>query len=328
MKNQLRAFFCAAGLLWAGAATAQNTVPNASFDNWENRPLSNERPQGWLTSDDILYQLLGDFLTPRATRLIEKVSETHSGPSAALLTPKNITVVGFGSRPVPAILLLGDRFRVSIEDLANPASLADITRSRGVPFTGRPTQLNFWYVFAGAPTDQANVAVILTKGNLKNGGFTVGGGTTTMPLTSSTTEYTRFTLPITYTSEVAPDSIRMGFSIGGNQVFSSGAAMAIDDISFSTITATANPTVAGSLSVYPNPSTNGLFSLASLQNPGVATAPLSVTDALGKVVVRQAAAPASAANGRQLDLRGRPAGVYLLRLDTPEGVVVRKLQVQ
>ncbi|OUJ71946.1 hypothetical protein BXP70_20205 [Hymenobacter crusticola] len=165
---------------------------------------------------------------------------------------------------------------------------------------------------------------------MKNGGFIVGAAssTTTNLITPGTTTYKQFSVPITYTSTEAPDSLRLGFSVGGNQVFSSSAALTIDDVSFSFTTANASPAVAATLSVYPNPSSNGVFSLASLQKASVATAPLSVTDALGKVVLQQAAAPASAANGRQLDLRGKPAGVYLLRLDTPEGVVVRKLQLQ
>jgi len=334
MKNRLRALFCAAGLLWAGTSTAQSTIPNAGLDTWETRPLSNERPQGWLTADDILYQLLYPTLgifTPNATRLVTKTSDAHGGSFAASLVPKNITVPVIGTKPSPAILLLGDRFRVTLDELlSNPEAIADISRSRGVPFTGRPTQLTFWYKFAGTSTDQAQVAMVLTNGNIKTGGTIVGSASSsaTNIILPGTTTYTQFSVPITYASTLTPDSLRLGFSVGGNQVFSTSAALTIDDVAFSTVAATANPAVAASLSVYPNPSTNGLFSLASLQEPSVATAPLNVTDALGKVVLQQAAAPTSAANGRQLDLRGQPAGIYLLRLDTPQGIVVRKLQLQ
>jgi hypothetical protein len=302
MKNRLRTFFCACSLLWAGTAVGQNTLPNASFETWETRPLSNERPQGWFTADDIINQVF-----------------------AAQLTPKTISTL-LGSRAVPSILLLGDRFRVSILDLTDPSALADLTRTRGIPYTGRPTQMSFWHKFAGTTADQAQVILVLTKGNLNSGGRIVGSGTASF--IAGNTTYTRFTMPITYASTEAPDSLRIGFVVGADQRFSSSAAYTVDDISLSTVTATASPAVAAALNVYPNPSTNGLFSLASLQKPSVATAPLSVTDALGKVVLQQAAAPTSAANGRSLDLRGLPAGVYLLRLDTPEGIVVRKLQLQ
>ena len=333
MKNRLRALFCAAGLLWAGGATAQTALPNAGFETWQSRPLNNERPEGWLTADDILYQLLSSPLplTPNATRLVTKSSDKYTGSSATQLAPKNITVLG-STRPLPSILLLGSKFRVSVQEiLTNPESLADINRLRGIAYTARPAQLTFWYKFAGTSTDQAQVALALSKGNLNtNSGFIVGTASSTASnvITPGTTTYRQFSVPITYISTEAPDSLRLGFSVGGNQVFSSTAALTIDDVVLSTTTANANPAVATSLSVYPNPSTNGLFSMASLQKPSVATAPLSVTDALGKVVLQQAAAPISAADGRQLDLRGKPAGVYLLHLDTPEGVVVRKLQLQ
>lgn len=327
MKNHLRTLLCAAGLLYAGGATAQNTIPNAGFETWQTRGnllYRFDSPQGWLTADDVLYQLLSSSAA-LAPRLATKSGDKYAGSSAIQLAPK--VALGYN---IPSVLLLGDRFRVTLDDLNNPASITDITRSRGIPFTARPTQLSFWYKFAGESTDQAQVALALSKGNLKTTGFLVGSGGSVSPnlLTPGTTTYKQFTLPIAYSVADAPDSLRLGFIVGGNQTFSSSATLTVDELVFSTITANANPAVAGALSVYPNPSSDGVFSLASLQNPGVATAALSVTDALGKVVLQQAAAPTSEANGRQLDLRGKPAGVYLLRLNTAEGVVVRKLQLQ
>jgi len=327
MKNHLRTLLCAAGLLCAGGANAQSTVPNAGFETWQSRGSGLYRfdsPQSWLTSEDVLYQVLG-LGALAVPRLTSKTSDKYTGSSAAQITPK----VASG-QSIPAILLLGDRFRVSLTDLSNPASITDITRSRGVPFTARPTQLSFWYKFAGESTDQAQVALALSNGNLKTTGFLVATGGSVSPnlIMPGTTTYKQFTFPLVYTAADTPDSLRLGFIVGGNQVFSSSASLTVDELVFSTVAANASPAVAGALSVYPNPSSDGIFSLASLQKPGVATAALSVTDALGKVVLQQAAAPTSEANGRQLDLRGKPAGVYLLRLNTAEGVVVRKLQVQ
>jgi hypothetical protein len=103
----------------------------------------------------------------------------------------------------------------------------------------------------------------------------------------------------------------------------------VDDITLPlTVTANRNPQLDAALVLYPNPSSNGDFSLASLQKPGIATAPFTITDAAGRVVQRQGAAPVSAASGRLVSLHGQPAGVYLLRLDTAEGTVTRKLLIQ
>ena len=312
MKNRILTFFFATTLLWAGTVTAQNTLPNASLDTWVSRN-GYEAPQEWVTSDDVLAQLG----TAGLVRTVAKTTDVRAGAFAALLTPKRVPFVNLA---VPAGLLAGKRFRYSATDPAN------VNNFGGVPYTLRPSSLSFWYKFAGTTADKTQVVLALTKGNLSSGGTVVGSGTVTLP--AGVTTYTQYTLPITYASAETPDTLRLGFIVGADQMFSSSAAFAVDDISLALTTATASPAVAAALSVYPNPSTNGLFSLASLQRPGLATAPLSVTDALGKVVVQQGAAPGSAANGRSLDLRGLPAGVYLLRLDTPDGTVVRKLQLQ
>jgi hypothetical protein len=141
--------------------------------------------------------------------------------------------------------------------------------------------------------------------------------------------YTRINLPITYTSTEVPDALRIYFVAGTGASPSTTASLFVDDITLPlTVTSSRNPQLDAALVLYPNPSSNGDFSLASLQKPGVATAPFTITDAAGRVVQRQGAAPASAASGRLISLHGQPAGVYLLRLDTREGTVTRKLLIQ
>ncbi|WP_165768257.1 T9SS type A sorting domain-containing protein [Hymenobacter amundsenii] len=104
----------------------------------------------------------------------------------------------------------------------------------------------------------------------------------------------------------------------------------LDDVQLvGTVTsARAGTTAPAALQVYPNPSASGEFSLASLTDAALATAPLTITNATGRQVLRQGAAPASAAAGRLVDLRGQRGGVYLLRLETAAGPIVRKLVIQ
>ena len=52
-------------------------------------------------------------------------------------------------------------------------------------------------------------------------------------------------------------------------------------------------------------------------------APLSVLDATGRVVHREAAPPLATA--RLLDLHDLPPGIYTVQLLTAQGLVVRKL---
>ncbi len=74
-------------------------------------------------------------------------------------------------------------------------------------------------------------------------------------------------------------------------------------------------TEAAAVSVYPNPSATGVFTLA-----GAGGAEAVVTDALGRVVRRQSVAAGT--GPAPLDLSGAPPGVYLLRLRWGDGRAV------
>jgi hypothetical protein len=135
-------------------------------------------------------------------------------------------------------------------------------------------------------------------------------------------------LPLEYDRNETPDTLRIIFLSSLEEVPTVGTELFIDDVTLTgTVAAAKNPALEAALTVYPNPSPNGEFSLASPGNSGVATAPYTITDAAGHVVRTAAAAPASMANGRPLELRGLPAGVYLLQLRTPEGPLTRKLMI-
>ena len=79
------------------------------------------------------------------------------------------------------------------------------------------------------------------------------------------------------------------------------------------------------LRVYPNPSTGGQFTLTAAGLPGVAFA--KVLDGLGRVVETQVWNAPQAASMR-LDLSKQAAGVYVLELTTPTGIVSQKLVVR
>ena len=66
------------------------------------------------------------------------------------------------------------------------------------------------------------------------------------------------------------------------------------------------------VTVYPNPSANGVFTVRAEAAPGRT---LLVLDALGRIVGRASAADAQT----RVDLSAQPAGVYLLRLTWPDG---------
>ncbi|WP_133272036.1 T9SS type A sorting domain-containing protein [Hymenobacter radiodurans] len=317
MKAPLLSLLLLGGLWWSGTAAAQSTLANGTFEAWATQ--SNvEAPTQWITSDEI-----GAAILPLAIGGVTKSTEAHAGQFAARLTFKNISIPLVGNFPIPAVLLLGTE-----TPLINPNNLPrtqeDILRLRpgGIPFTARPTAMQFWFKYTGTSTETGQVGLVLSKE-----GTIVGQ--TSIQLMGGVPDYRLINLPITYSATTMPDTLRIFFVAGTGATPSPTASLFVDDVTLPlTVTADRSPQLEAALVVYPNPSANGEFSLASLQKPSVATAPFTISDAAGRIVQRQGAAPISAASGRLISLRGQPAGVYLLRLSTPEGTLTRKLLIQ
>ena len=81
------------------------------------------------------------------------------------------------------------------------------------------------------------------------------------------------------------------------------------------------PPLAALLQLYPNPTPDGHVVLAL--PPAAQPQPIAVLDGVGRVVWRSAAA--AGATAVNLDLRGVPTGLYIVRVLTPVGPVMRRL---
>lgn len=308
MRHLLRTFSAALALLTIGpAALAQAPVPNGSFENWELRNPEREVPQSWITTEDFLEQEFEAQL--RAIGFVNKSTTAHQGTFAVELTNINL---GDAADPfiVPGLLSNGT------------------VATYGVPYTSRPSRLEFWYKLTGpqAAADEAVIQAILTRyseGQTKE----IGGIGLLLPPTET---YTLVSEPLEYTPEgMSPDTLLMDATSGNADEIHEGTTLTLDDIRLTgSITATRNPATEAALQIYPNPSATGEFSLASLTNAAASTAPFTVTDVTGRVVLRQDKAPLSASRGRLIDLRQQRGGVYMLQLHTPDGVLTRKLVIQ
>lgn len=306
----------AAGLLSLGTARAQQAVPNGALETWVTRN-GGDAPAQWLTTDDALQQAIPIPGLPASGTVI-KSTVAHGGGFAAQLSNQSFPAVG----TVPGLILLGNR-------LGNINRTDSLEQLGGLPFTTRPVQMQFYYRFTGTvatPADRPVASVLLTK---TSGGVqqVVAAGRLYLPTTA--TSYTLATIPLKYKAGFAPDSIHIAFGSGdfNDTDFTTGNTLLVDDVTLTGIVAaTRDAQLQAAVSVYPNPSASGRFTLDAAQEPALLAAPLTVTDALGRVVLRQAVA--SAAGRRVVDLGQRPAGVYSLRLDTPRGPVVHQLLIQ
>ncbi|WP_345221337.1 T9SS type A sorting domain-containing protein [Hymenobacter koreensis] len=288
-------------------------IPNGNFETWEMRN-GLEAPRNWINTDEFL-RAFAPIPIPVAINTVTKSTDARSGSFAARLENKNISFGGLPIGVAPGIMILGTR--------VNSNSLG------GLPFTGRPAALQFSHKLTGpnAVNDSASVQVILTR--TQNGQVIPIAGADYL-FTQTAANFTQLTIPLDYDSNLAPDSIQIFITSGDAEDITAGTTLIIDDITMVGTALSSRDKVAGAsaLTVYPNPSTDGLFTLGAAQEPALLKSALTVTDATGRKVLTQPAASTVANGVRTLDLRGRPAGVYTLQLTTPEGPVTRRLVVR
>lgn len=304
MKFQLRSLLALAGGLLAHEAQAQ-AIPNGNLNTWAQRGPANA-PTNWLTTDD----LAAGFGIPFATGAVTRSTDFRSSPFAARLANTALPVLG----TVPGVLVLGTN-----------------VDNDGLPFTGRPARMEFYYKLSGTAAallnDSAAAYVELTR--------TTAAGRQTLAegfvvLRTAATTYTLATARLTYTnSAMLPDTIHIGFqSAKFEPGIATNTVLLIDDVAVAgTGTATRDAALSAALIVAPNPSPDGRYYLTASPGaaPGLLAAPLAVLDATGRVVRREAAPATALAGSRTLDLGGLPEGIYTLQLFTDKGLVTRKL---
>jgi hypothetical protein len=316
MKNILYA----AGFLLLGLASRQaagQAIPNGTFETWATRGTA-EAPATWLTIDDVL--AADDPGYTYNTGTVTKSADAHGGAYAAQLSN-----ISFGSGTNTLVL---EGFMVLGPKLGGEAFYNGYPIG-GIPYTARPTQWQFYYKLTGPASDAAQATLLFTKKDPAGGlPLILGGGI--VSLAPTTGGYQQVLVDIPYTSSATPDSVRMQFSSGTAATIAAGSTLLIDDISLLGAPVLATRADAGTqaqLAVSPNPSPAGRFHLSAPGQPALASAPYTVLDLTGRVVARQPAlTPASST--RDLDLSNLQTGLYVLRLDSPQGVLTRQLVVK
>lgn len=173
---------------------------NLGLENW-----TNDRPDNWWTLDDL-------FPLPPGITIVSQSTDANTGSYAA-----KIEVIDLGSGGYPGIMALNN---VTEDESEN-----------GIPYTLRPDDFSFYTKYDLLNNDSLIVTVTLTKWN---GTSTVDVGGGLLVLNGSQATFTKVTVPISYNTTDAPDSLQIMFGVGGIlgsvPISTAGSYAIIDDI--------------------------------------------------------------------------------------------------
>jgi hypothetical protein len=128
----------------------------------------------------------------------------------------------------------------------------------GSPFNIRPDSFVGWFKYAPKGQDAFKADVLFTKWNTTwNKQDTIGKA---VLMGDAAVNYTRFSIPVEYSSWATPDSVQISFGSGNPQNPELGSTLIIDDISFVTKPNASVKELNNQLNVFPNP-TNGTITI-------------------------------------------------------------------
>jgi hypothetical protein len=306
MKNIVVTFYL---LLFPTVISAQY-IPNGGFENWDtiNFPA---HPLNW--SSLIIGNCTSDELPS------ERSNDSYTGNWAVEMVTH--TCQGF---PGPQIEL-GFIFTGNYGGGYPPSPWA-------LDFSESPEELNFYYKFHPEGNDSAYIRVMLFKYDTIETEITDTVAFSTGYIFMEKEEYTQFTLPITYLSENTPDYIHILFTTSKtltenilppipNLYAHIGTTLVIDNVSVSggTLGINSETNFESSFKVYPNP----VYDVFSLEKPEqIQIQQIHLFSNLGKEITRFSGSQSI------FDVSGINPGLYFLKLNTNQGVVIKKIVIK
>jgi len=276
-------------------ASAQNPLPNNSFETWEtvNAGIGTyNEPVDWNSANTCSYIL--------SVSSVSQSNDAHSGSSSAKLETKQAGNILIGGVLSTATMV------------CNPAN-PGITG--GIPYTLRPDSLVGWYKYTPQGADTAYIQFILFDANGDSVSYTK------KKLIGTVTSWTRFSAPISYINNnpVAVSSFLANSSWGNSNQGQAvvGSIMYLDDVElvFSTGTGIDEHALSTQVNLFPNPA-NGVLHVTN--NSGTELR-LELMDITGKTVQRsQVGMDNTNVNVEQL-----APGMYLYRLSDSNGTATR-----
>ncbi len=290
MKKQLL-FLFASALCTGNYAQAQQTIPNASFENWTNFGTYSD-PVSWLSLNS---QFVGMGLIPNC----EKGTPGASGTSYLKLTIK--------SDAAPSVI------KSTTKSLSKTPP--------GFAYNLRPTAFKGKWQYLTSVNDSSFAVVTFSKWNSASLKSDIIGGGSVLITAGSVSTWTDFNIQITFQTTDYPDSATITFAVGIGNTPVVNDFLYIDDLSFSGTTGINEVQEKSTFSVSPNPS-NGIF---SIQNLGEGISNIAVFNLLGERVYQFS--NNSIANGAQteIDLSTKPKGIYFIQVTSGKSVTNKKI---
>ena len=209
-NNYKISLVCFVALLTSTLIFAQ--IPNAGFENWHTAgfPSYNE-PDTWGTLNSST-AIITVFTAEKAN-----AANSHSGLYALKLSTHYIA---FASQTAPGICASSATINTNNQSIDG-----------GFIFTQRTPALKGWYKGTPAANDSSQIEVSLWKWDNTNH-VRIGIGTAKFTTSVTVAAYTQFTLPITYTSALNPDSCLIILSSSNTSHPVDGSVFYVDDLAF------------------------------------------------------------------------------------------------
>lgn len=311
-------------LLFSSIIVVAQQPVNAGFEVWQNTGTDTEEPSNW--SGMMTGHLCGWCAFGASQRVFRENSEVHNGSySARIESTSAITGITVNGAMTTGRVIAPS---TTPSEGYNQTQTSDAEFNH--PFTYEPDSLVFWakYNITDA-SDSARVSFVLHDDyDLRD---PQDGGSAAHVIGSARANFQtgnvweRISLPFVYDGpSLDPVAYLLATFTSSYQpgAGSSNATLYVDDLAFVYNTVTSVEDVVANVSVYPNPSIDGRFTLELQGLNG--TVNVDVLDVYGRMIQRESMQSAPVAN---LEIKAG-SGIYLLRVSDSEKVLTQRVIVR
>jgi hypothetical protein len=216
--------------------------PNGGFENWST-VFNFQTPDNWQTLN-----FLSMFSPPNPISAFKATGiDKHSGNYALKLK-----TIFLNNNPLPNTVSDSIGYVFTGKVTLSPPSL-----KLGIPYVGRPENLDFWAKYIPVGADIGGVSVSLQKWN-GTSSDTIAYGT--IKLDSTVLSYTFFQIGLDYYSTGMPDTVIMGFTSSyKNTIARVGSTLYLDDVALTGWVGIDEQNLyTDKVKLYPNPATDAI----------------------------------------------------------------------